>query len=628
MNRGIGTDNPFILSAFHSSLLHQVLLIFAVVVVLSLAWNVARSVQFRRLHATSNSLPAGDADAAVGAVPEAHEVGPIADEPRARLVLRLLFGALWTLDGLLQLQPSMPLGLPSGVLSPAAGGAPGWVQHVVNVGVTVWTNHPIVAATSAVWIQLGIGIGLLVAPRGLWSRGAGVATACWGLVVWVFGEALGGIFTPGASWLFGLPGAALFYVTAGLLLALPDASWRTPALGRRLLQALGALFVGMGVLQAWPGRGTWTGRGTAGAAPGPVTAMARQMARVPQPSFLSAAVRSFATFDAQHGWGVNLLAVVALVGVGTCLLSGRRRLVGVGVAVGLLTCAVVWVFVQDLGFFGGLGTDPNSMVPTAFLIGVGWLAMVAPPSPTPSATAEAPAATWTRATAAREPATRLARSPVYLLQVAGAICAVAIVVIGAAPMAIAATNPNADAILTEAVNGTPLHADFPAWGFSLTNQRGRHVTLTQLRGRVVVLTFLDPVCTTDCPLLAQQLRRADAQLGASSSRVELVAVDANPTYLARSALVAFDRQEGLTALRNWQFLTGPIDRVNPLWIDYGVGVAVGSAGAMSAHNDLIYVIDPAGRVRTVIQADPGNSTASIASLSTLVAAEVQRVLGQ
>jgi len=45
-----------------------------------------------------------------------------------------------------------------------------------------------------VWIQVGIGIWMLAAPRGSWSRLAGLAGVGWGLVVWVFGESFGGVF--------------------------------------------------------------------------------------------------------------------------------------------------------------------------------------------------------------------------------------------------------------------------------------------------------------------------------------------------------------------------------------------------------------------------------------------------
>ena len=112
------------------------------------------------------------------------------------------------------------------------------------------------------WIQVGIGLWLLAAPRGNWSRLGGVASVAWGALVWVFGESFGGIFAPGASWLFGAPGAAVFYCLAGVLIALPETSWRKARLGRGILAAFGLFFIGMAVLQAWPGRGFWQGQAT------------------------------------------------------------------------------------------------------------------------------------------------------------------------------------------------------------------------------------------------------------------------------------------------------------------------------------------------------------------------------
>ena len=89
------------------------------------------------------------------------------------------------------------------------------------------------------------------------------------------------------------------------------------------------------------------------------------MAQVPQPGVLASVLRSFASFDAEHGWGVNLFVVIALLSIGACLLTGERRLVRVGVVAGVVVCLANWVLVQDLGFFGGVGTDPNSMLPTS-----------------------------------------------------------------------------------------------------------------------------------------------------------------------------------------------------------------------------------------------------------------------
>src|SRR5580692_7241149 len=147
----------------------------------------------------------------------------------------------------------MAIGLPSQVIEPTAASSPHWVQHVVNWAGTTWSYHPMQAGASAVWIQIGIGLWMLAAPRGRLSRLAGLASACWGLLVWVFGEAFGGIFAPGLTWLFGAPGAVLFYCLAGTLVALPDRAFATPRTGRIMVRSCGIFFLAMAVLQAWPG---------------------------------------------------------------------------------------------------------------------------------------------------------------------------------------------------------------------------------------------------------------------------------------------------------------------------------------------------------------------------------------
>jgi hypothetical protein len=77
-----------------------------------------------------------------------------------------------------------------------------------------------------------------------------------------------------------------------------------PRLGRWILAAMGAFWVGTAVLQAWPGRGFWQGHATRGPTPGTLTSMLRGMAATLQPHLLSSWVSAFAGFDAAHGWAV------------------------------------------------------------------------------------------------------------------------------------------------------------------------------------------------------------------------------------------------------------------------------------------------------------------------------------
>jgi cytochrome oxidase Cu insertion factor (SCO1/SenC/PrrC family) len=640
MNSGLSDTNPTLVAAFRTALLHQGLVIALLLAVLALAWFGAREWMPGAASAGSQSILGGRAATA---------------EPAARRLLRIGFGIIWIFDGLLQAQPAMAAGLPSQVMEPTAASSPTWVQHLVNWAGTSWSYHPIQAGAAAVWIQVGLGAWLIAAPSGWPSRLAGLASAGWGLVVWVFAEAFGGIFAPGLTFLFGAPGAVLFYCVAGLLVALPAARWHSARLGRQILAGLGLFLVGMAVLQAWPGRGFWQGR--LHGQPGALADMARTMAGTPQPHFLSALVSGFAATDEAHGFAVNLLAVLALVAIGTVFigtgfltftgtgfLTGRPRLIRPALAAMLVLCLADWVLIEDLGFLGGVGTDPNSMIPVALIGVAGYLALVRVPAPAPvtESTATEPAAPESpEATAPEAPVpgdaaeprrrpipARLARSfGAASLRTVLALWAVAVVIIGAGPLAAAQASPNANVIIAQAIDGNAAPLNFTAPAFALTDQDGRQVSLASLRGKVVLLTFLDPVCTSDCPLIAQEFREADHVLGATSRHVELVAIVANPVYRSTAYTRAFDNQEGLSGVPNWLYLTGSLSQLRQAWNSYGVAAQILPAGGMIAHNDVAYVIDASGHTRAELNFNPGPGTASTkSSFAAELAMQAEQVM--
>ncbi len=632
MNSGLSPSDPTLVNAFRSALLHQGAVALALVAFLMLLWASARAF---RATPTPAAAPGDSGESAANGTDEisggvrgwpsrgargwslARAARTLAGEARGRTVLRVGFGLLWILDGLLQAQPKMAGGLASQVIQPAAAASPAWVRHVVNWGGTIWSYHPIQAGAASVWIQIGIGVWLLAAARGPLSRLAGVASVVWGLIVWVFGESFGGIFSPGLTILFGAPGAVLFYVVAGALIALPETAWRRPRLGALLLRGIGLFFIGMAVLQAWPGRGFWQG-----SKDGTLAGMIQSMAGTPQPHLLSQMVSGAASFTSAHGWGVNLFTVIALAVLGAGFASARRPIVRYAVWIGGAFCLADWLLVEDLGFLGGLGTDPNSMIPLILLFTAGYVALA--PLPQEAAEPGADRVRWPQRPRLTELSEAFASVSV---QSVTAVAAVAVCLIGAAPMAAAATNRTADPILAEAIAGNTTALDLPAPGFQLTDQNDRAVSLSSLRGKVVLMTFLDPVCTTDCPIIGAEFAQAAIQLGAAGKNVELVAVVANPTYRSVAAMRAFDAEEGLTSVPNWLYLTGSLAALQKVWQQYGVIVQNVPAGAMSAHNDLAVVIDRGGTIRTELDDDPGPGTASTkSSFSTLLANYARQAL--
>jgi len=611
MGAGLSSNNPLIVSAFHHALWLQFLLVLLIAALLGVFRSVLRARQFKALAA------AGGTTGASPPISPTISAGP--PEPVAHRVLRIGFGLIWLLDGILQGQSAMPLSMPSQVLRPAAAGSPTWVQHLVNFGGTLWIEHPVTAAAAAVWVQVGIGLLLLVAPFGRWSRLAGATSAAWGLIVWGFGEAFGGILAPRASWLFGAPGAVLFYVVAGVLLALPARAWSTRTLGRWALRAMGLLFVGMALLQAWPGRGFWQGQSDPHATAGSLTAMVQGMAQTQQPGPFETMVQAFGRFDAAHGWAVNLFVVLALAFVGTGFLVARPRVTRWAVIAGVVLCLADWVLVEDLGFFGGVGTDPNSMIPMALVFVAGYLALT-------RLAAELPAV----APAEAKHGIRFWRSvdPSYLLRAGAAVGAFAVVLLGAVPMAAASTSSSADPILTEAVNGLPVQEHVRAPSFNLVDQLGRPLTLSSFRGRTVALTFLDPVCTSDCPVIAQEFRAADAMLGAQTKDVAMVAIVANPIYRSIKFTVAFDRQEYLSNVSNWYYLTGTSAQLAQALKRFGASALVEPAGAMVDHSEFAEIIDRRGYIRTILSTGPGQATQALgSSFAVLLDSEIHKAMG-
>jgi cytochrome oxidase Cu insertion factor (SCO1/SenC/PrrC family) len=622
MSSGLDATNPTLEAAFRSALLNQGTVAFLTFVLLAITWVGCREALLAKARPR---LVAHLAARRASQLPE----------PAARRILRIGFGALWILDGLLQAQPAMPGGLPSQVIGPSAAGSPRWALDLVNWAGTSWSYHPVQAAAAAVWIQLGIGIWLVASSSPRWSRLAGLVSAGWGLIVWVFGEAFGSMLAPGQSWLMGAPGAALFCCAAGVLLAVPLRCYRTDRLGRVVLQLAGLMLIAFALLQAWPGRGFW--QGSSAGRPGSLTSGIAAMAATRQPSLLHRLLTWFGAVVTSHGFAVNVIVVVALAGIGACLVTGRLAIIRPAVVVAIVFCLADWVLVQDLGFLGGLGTDPNSMLPQALLLTAGLVALARPQASQVRAPALAPEALVRPSNAARLGAAGWLRRPGRVARGAGvafgtasasavlALWAVAMVLLGAAPMAGATADRTADPIIATALNGPATRLTGRAPGFTLTDQDGRTVSLAGLRGKVVLLTFLDPVCTTDCPLIAQEFRAADQALGRQAGRVELVAIVANPRYRSVADTRAFDQAELLSGVPNWLFLTGSLAQLQAAWREYYVTAQAQGPGAMILHPDVAYVISASGREQAELNMDPGPGDASSRSS---FAAELAQAAGQ
>lgn len=131
-----------------------------------------------------------------------------------RRSMQSLLGAIWLLDGLLQLKPQMfSQAFIKQVILPTGQGQPAWVSSLVNWGGNLVVGHLIIWNTLFALVQLALGIALIFNFK---LKQTIIASLAWSAIVWIFGEGVGQILTGQSLLLNGAPGAVLIYGLLGI----------------------------------------------------------------------------------------------------------------------------------------------------------------------------------------------------------------------------------------------------------------------------------------------------------------------------------------------------------------------------------------------------------------------------
>jgi cytochrome oxidase Cu insertion factor (SCO1/SenC/PrrC family) len=158
------------------------------------------------------------------------------------------------------------------------------------------------------------------------------------------------------------------------------------------------------------------------------------------------------------------------------------------------------------------------------------------------------------------------------------------------------------------IGGFPMTGNL-APDFRLIDQFGHPFTLSSLHGHEVVLAFIDARCKTLCPLTAQIMYYARAQLGASAaSQVDLVAVNANPTATSVATVQAWSIAHGM--LHQWLFLTGTAQQLQSVYHLYNVYVQV-SSNELVEHDPILFIIDAQGHERLYFETLDSNNQSDL-----------------
>ena len=156
----------------------------------------------------------------------------------------------------------------------------------------------------------------------------------------------------------------------------------------------------------------------------------------------------------------------------------------------------------------------------------------------------------------------------------------------------------------------------PAPGFTLTNQEGKPVALKQLRGKVVVTTFIFTGCGSTCPLLTAKLISIQRRLGADSgASVYFAAISVDPLADTPEVLKRYAHAYGAD-LGNWVFLTGDPAQISDVAHRYGVYYKRQVPDDID-HTFLTSIIDQGGTLRVQymgVRFDPEEMLRDIRSL--------------
>lgn len=277
-----------------------------------------------------------------------------------RELLRLGLGCLWILDGVLQAQPDMSSEFVPYVLVPLIDGQPSWLAALLTQGVLLWGQHPLLFDALAIWVQVALGL-LIAFSDGVWLRVGLIASVGWAAVIWLAGEGLGGMLTGSASWFTGAPGSALIYAGAGLLLLLPQTTWRSDRARTLIARGIAVLWLLCALLQLAPTQGNWNGSN--------LVQWLGSMAAMQQPAWTSGMLREFGGMVAVHYpiWNAAFAVIMVLLSWLTWRHFGSRGQIWLS----FVWLAATWGLGQDFGVLGGLGTDPNSAPVVALVLAAG-----------------------------------------------------------------------------------------------------------------------------------------------------------------------------------------------------------------------------------------------------------------
>ena len=165
--------------------------------------------------------------------------------------------------------------------------------------------------------------------------------------------------------------------------------------------------------------------------------------------------------------------------------------------------------------------------------------------------------------------------------------------------------------------------------FRLIDQNGAFVNLSDFRGKVVVLTFMDSQCKDTCPITGAHFRQAYGQLDQDEAKqVVFLGVNVNVHGNTVADVLQTTRAWHMDEIPSWHFLTGEAEVLEPVWKDYGVAAQPMPDGSAVMHTPGVFIIDLSGQTRLYVSTVvPGEGNTELAlPLSELLVKQIREML--
>ena len=176
------------------------------------------------------------------------------------------------------------------------------------------------------------------------------------------------------------------------------------------------------------------------------------------------------------------------------------------------------------------------------------------------------------------------------------LAGVALIAVGGTVGGLLATR-RSDSTNTVFAPSGPYRGSIPPAGirapdFTLQSYRGPTVRMRDLRGKVVLVTFLDTACRDKCPIITAEIGAAIPLLtSAERQNVDALAITVLPQVDTPTRVRKFLRQRHALGALDW--LIGPVTELPKVWKDYAV-LSAANSGNANVHSAGVRVFDRNG----------------------------------